>query len=84
MQQLSGSSGFGGTHIPAIKVLFFASSERRSRGEESRLEKRIEGPVSSGTVEGVLGVDIGGLELGEAVVGGLLVTTGVEYSRREA
>jgi hypothetical protein len=64
MQQLSGSSGRGGTNIPPINVLFFLISERRSRGEESREEKVIAGPESSVAVIGRFG--------GEAVVGGWL------------
>lgn len=33
--------------MPATRVLFFLISDRRSRGEESREENRIEGPESS-------------------------------------
>jgi hypothetical protein len=80
MQQLSGSEGLGGIHTPATKTLFFFISLLRSRGEESREEKRIFGPesVSAGMV------DIGGFEEVVASVGGLLDIVGEEYSRREA
>lgn len=64
MQQLSGSSGFGGTKTPATNLLFFCISDRRSKGEESREEKRMLGSGS--------GVEVmGGFE-GDAVVGGAL------------
>jgi len=43
MQQLSGSSGLGGITTPAILRLRFSISERRSKGEVRREEKRIEG-----------------------------------------
>jgi hypothetical protein len=63
-------------------VLFFWISDRRSRGEESREEKRIAGPESSaGESEEV---DIGGCDEAEAVVGGLAMMVGNEDSRREA
>jgi hypothetical protein len=69
-------------------VLFFLISLRRSRGEERREEKRIAGPVSSGCSLSAEGEDwegeIGGWEEGEAVVGGLEITVGVENSSREA
>lgn len=80
MQQLSGSSGRGGTHTPATNTDFFWISVRRSRGEERREEKRILG--SPGASERV--VDIAGVEEGVAVVGGLLEIAGVEDSRIEA
>jgi hypothetical protein len=80
MQQLSGSSGRGGTHTPATNTDFFWISDRRSRGEERRDEKRILG--SSGAFERV--VEIAGFEGGVAGVGDLIVITGVEYSRIEA
>lgn len=60
-------------------MLFFWISERRSRGEERREEKRIEGPRSSAGVE-----EIGGVEDEEAVVGGLEAMVGEDDSRREA
>lgn len=76
---MSGSSGRGGTHTPATKTDFFWISERRSRGEDRREEKRIlgsseesEGVVANVGVEGVADVD------------GLLVIAGVEDSRIEA
>jgi len=62
-------------------VLLRWISERRSRGEERREEKRIAGPESAAESEDV---DTGGWEEGEAVVGGLLVIVGEEDSRREA
>jgi hypothetical protein len=77
---LSGSSGRGGTHTPATNTLFFIISERRSKGEESREEKRIEGSGSEST-DLVL---IAGAEPGLAVVGGLLDILGVEDSIIEA
>jgi len=80
MQQLSGSSGRGGTHIPATNTDFFWISERRSRGEERREEKRILG--SGAASEGM--VEIVGVEDAVAVVGGLLVIGGLEDSRIEA
>ena len=80
MQQLSGSSGRGGTHTPATSTDFFCISERRSRGEESRDEKRILGPSAASDRV----VEIAGVDEGEAVVGGLLVIAGVEDSRIEA
>jgi hypothetical protein len=43
-------------------VLFFLISERRSRGEERREEKRMEGPLSSTSSESL--EEIGGAELG--------------------
>lgn len=60
MQQLSGSSGLGGTQTPPTSLLFFRISDRRSRGEESREENKIDGSESGvkdtgGTlVEGVV------------------------------
>jgi len=80
MQQLSGSSGRGGIHTPATSTDFFCISERRSRGDERREEKRIFGPsrASDRVVETV------GVDEREAVVGGLLVIAGVEDSRIEA
>jgi hypothetical protein len=80
IQQLSGSSGRGGTHTPATSTDFFWISERRSKGEERREEKRILG--SSGASERV--VEIAGVQEGIAVVGGLLVIAGVEDWRIEA
>jgi len=80
MQQLSGSSGRGGTHTPATRTDFFWISERRSKGEERREEKRILG--SGEALEGR--VEIAGVEEGLAVVGGLLIIAGVEDSRIEA
>jgi len=59
-------------------MLFFCISERRSKGEESREEKRMRGPGSSSSVE------MGGVVEGEAVVGGADVMFGEEDSRREA
>lgn len=76
---MSGSSGRGGTHTPATSTDFFLISERRSKGEERREEKRILG--SSGASERV--VEIAGVEEGIAVVGGLLVIAGVEDWRIE-
>ena len=82
MQQLSGSSGLGGTHTPATRALFLRISLRRSRGEDSREEKSIAGPESSTCS---LSEDVtSGLEDGEAVVGGLDFMLGVDDSRREA
>jgi hypothetical protein len=43
MQQLSGSSGRGGIHTPAIKLLLRCISDFRSWGDESREEKTIAG-----------------------------------------
>ena len=80
MQQLSGSPGLGGTQTPATSTDFFCISLRRSRGEERREEKRILGP--SGASDRL--VEIGGVDEGVAVVGGLLVIAGVEDSRIEA
>jgi len=80
MQQLSGSSGRGGTHTPATRTDFFWISERRSKGEERREEKRILG--SGEALEGR--VEIAGVEEGLAVVGGLLIIAGVDDSRIEA
>lgn len=77
---MSGSSGRGGTHTPATSTDFFWISERRSKGEERREEKRILG--SSGASERV--VEIAGVKEGIAVVGGLLVIGGVEDWRIEA
>jgi hypothetical protein len=70
----------GGTHTPATNTLFLFISLLRSKGEESREEKRIRGPesVSAGVV------DIGGVVEVVADVGGLLAIVGEEYSRREA
>jgi hypothetical protein len=84
MQQLSGSSGRGGTQTPATKVLLRWISLRRSSGEESREENRIEGPESS--VDSLSDeVDMpGSLAAEEAVVGGLLSGFWVEASRIEA
>jgi len=79
MQQLSGSSGRGGTHTPATNTDFFWISDRRSKGEESREEKRILG--SGDESEGV--VEIAGVVEGLADVGGLLVIAGVDNSRIE-
>ena len=80
MQQLSGSSGRGGTHTPATSTDCFWISVRRSKGEDRREEKRIEGPEPALTAS----VDIGGLEEGVAVMGGVLVIEGVVDSRIEA
>ncbi len=80
MQQLSGSSGRGGTHTPATNTDFFCISVRRSRGDERREEKRILGP----SVASDRAVEIAGLDEGVAVLGGLLVIAGVENSRIEA
>lgn len=76
---MSGSSGRGGTHTPATSTDFFWISERRSKGEERREEKRILG--SSRASERV--VEIAGVKEGIAVVGGLLVIVGVEDWRIE-
>lgn len=82
MQQLSGSSGRGGTQTPAIKTLFFWISDLRSRGEESREEKRIAG---SGSSAGSFSwAENGGLVEGAADVGGFGFDVGVEDSRRDA
>ena len=80
MQQLSGSSGRGGTHTPAINVDFFWISDRRSSGEDSLEENSIEG--SGVAFEAV--TLIGGVEDGDAVVGGTLAMVGVEDSSIEA
>ena len=82
MQQSSGSPGRRGTHTPATSTLFFWISDLRSRGEERRDEKRIAGPGSSSGF--VSWVEKGGVEEGDAVVGGFEVMVGVEDSRREA
>jgi hypothetical protein len=59
IQQLSGSSGRGGTHTPAIRVLLFSISARRSAGPASRDPNttRAFAKVSSLSV---LGRDVGG------------------------
>jgi hypothetical protein len=80
MQQLSGSSGRGGTHTPATNIDFFWVSERRSRGDERREENRIFG--SGGESVGL--VEKAGVEEGVAVVGGLLAISGVDDSRIDA
>lgn len=65
--------------MPATSVLFRCISLRRSKGEESRDENRMEGPGSgSGDV-----LDIGGAEESVAVVGGLEIMGGDEDSRIE-
>lgn len=66
---MSGSSGRGGTRTPAIKVDFFIISERRSKGDESRDEKRIMG--SSRAVAGVV-LMAGDVEGWERVTGPLV------------
>ena len=85
MQQLSGSSGRGGTHTPATNVLLFLISERLSNGDESREEKRIAGPESSTCSESVdwIEEEMKGDE-GEAVVGAFDAIEGMENSRSEA
>lgn len=66
--------------MPATSVLFLCISLRRSKGEESRDEKRMEGPGSgSGDM-----LDIGGAEELVALVGGLEIMAGEQNSRIEA
>lgn len=79
MQQLSGSSGRGGTNTPAITWLAFSISERRSRGEERREEKIMEGLVSSASFVVVV-AETGGGVLAEGVMG--LGESAREDSRR--
>jgi hypothetical protein len=68
-----------------MRVLFFMISPRRSRGEESRDEKRIAGPWFPGSsASGGEEEETAGCVDGDAVVGGLEVMTGLEDSRREA
>lgn len=83
MQQLSGSSGRGGTQTPASRVLLRWISDRRSSGEESREENKIAGPEGSASSSAELsGTEVGGGVRGDAVVGGLLFILGVGVSRR--
>ena len=71
--------------MPAMRVLFFIISLRRSRGEESRDEKRIAGPWFRGSsASGGEEEDTGGCVEEGALVGGVEIMTGVEDSRREA
>lgn len=60
-------------------MLFFLISSLRSKGEESREEKRIAGSAGFSTGWEVMG----GVEERLAVVGGLLVMVGEEDSRIE-
>jgi hypothetical protein len=80
MQQLSGSSGFCGTHTPATNTDFLSISERRSKGEDKRDEKIIAGP----SVMDVDMVSIGAAEDRAFGVWGLLAIEGEELSRIEA
>lgn len=85
MQQLSGSSGRGGTQTPATNVLLRWMSDLRSRGDDNREENIIAGLES--LVEPfaeLVVVVVVGREREEAVVGGLLLILGVGASRREA
>lgn len=86
MQQLSGSSGRGGTHTPATNLLLRWISDLRSRGDDSRDEKRIAGlELSAEPSAGLfVVVTVVGWLREEAVVGGLLLILGVGVSSREA
>ncbi len=59
MQQLSGSSGRGGTHTPAINVLFFSISDRLSAGPASREPNTTRAFANLSSLS-VVGGDVGG------------------------